>query len=55
MNLESAPMAEGRGLAKFAPWLALVSGLVFAGLAWLGGPMALLGAVLAQPALALAV
>lgn len=48
-------MAEGRGLAKFAPWLALVSGLVFAGLAWLGGPMALLGAVLAQPALALAV
>ena len=48
-------MADRKGLAKFAPWLALMAGLVLAGLGWLGGPAALVGAVLAQPALALAV
>ena len=48
-------MADRKGLAGFAPWLALVAGLVFAALGWLEGPAALIGAVLAQPALALAV
>ena len=48
-------MAEGNGLAKFAPWLAFALGLGLASLVLQGGPLALVGVVLAQPAIALAV
>ena len=48
-------MAERNALAKFAPGLALLLGLLLASLVWRGGPVALVGVVLAQPALALAV
>ncbi len=48
-------MAEpGTSIVK-APWLALAAGLALAGLTAFGGVLAALGAVLAQPALALAV
>ena len=48
-------MAERNALAKFVPGLALLLGLLLASLVWRGGPVALVGVVLAQPALALAV
>ena len=48
-------MADGNGLAKFAPWLAFALGLGLASLVLQGGPLALVGVVLAQPAIALAV
>ena len=48
-------MAEPRPRPRISPWLALLVGLALAGLTALGGVAAAVGAVLAQPPLALAV
>ncbi|HYM86949.1 MAG TPA: ankyrin repeat domain-containing protein, partial [Pseudoxanthomonas sp.] len=48
-------MARTASLARHAAWIALLLGIVLAGLSAFGGLVAALGALLAQPALALAV
>ena len=52
---EAATPPRPARASQLAPWIALVAGIVLAGLTALGGIAAALGVLLAQPALALAV
>lgn len=48
-------VARKASLSRAAPWIALALGMLLAALTGIGGVPAALGALLAQPALALAV
>lgn len=53
--MPAARMARKASLSRAAPWIALALGMLLAALTGIGGASAALGALLAQPALALAV